>query len=114
MKMSSLPWFPILQASLDAAVQRKSAPHHGKPQPQETGAKQPWGESSRLGKKALPEKNRENGLRIGKATGAYADAASRRSNAGRIFANRWTGARRASNAMWHGARRDHSVTRSAP
>ena len=40
---------------------------------------------------------------------AYSDAAARCNNTGRIFASRRARARSASNAMGHGARRDHSV-----
>ena len=76
----------------------RALPHLCKPPPQATYAKKTWGVGGRLDNDALQAENREGGLRIGHAPLASPDAVARRNNAGRIFAIRRSGARRASNA----------------
>ena len=63
------------------------------------------GDGGRPGSEALPAQNRENSLRLGRATRASSDMAARRHNAGRIFA--WRAARS------QGARTQKAASRTA-
>ena len=68
------------------------------------GAKRARGEGGRPGSKALPAENGETALRMWNVAQSALDAGARSNNTGRICARRKTEARRASNAMWQGAR----------